>query len=134
MGQKAWEIENFLEQKNNQLYIGGVSAIELSEKFGTPLFVFSESRIKENINRLKAVETVIDCPLKICYAAKANSNMAILRVVKEAGSDIEVNSGGELMEGFEDRIHGRTDYFQRHEQGSLGDRRRDQCGNLCDSS
>ena len=96
MGQKTWEIENFLTEKNNQLFIGGVSAITLSEKFGTPLFVFSEARIKENINRLKQVETVIDCPLKICYAAKANSNMAILRVVKNAGSDIEVNSGGEL--------------------------------------
>ena len=96
MTQKSWEIENFLTEKNNQLFIGGVSAIELAEQHGTPLFVFSESRIRQNINRLKDVENVIDCPLKICYAAKANSNMAILRTVKEAGSDIEVNSGGEL--------------------------------------
>jgi diaminopimelate decarboxylase len=36
-------------------------------------------------------------PLKICYAAKANSNMAILRTIKTAGADIEVNSGGELF-------------------------------------
>lgn len=96
MAQKSWEIENFLEEINNQLFISGVSAVGLAEKFGTPLFVFSESRIRHNINRLKAVENVIDCPLKICYAAKANSNMAILRTVKEAGSDLEVNSGGEL--------------------------------------
>ena len=96
MAQKSWEIEKFLEEKNNQLFIGGVSAIELAEQFGTPLFVFSEARIRQNIERLKEVETVIDCPLKICYAAKANSNMAILRAVKEAGSDVEVNSGGEL--------------------------------------
>lgn len=96
MTQKSWEIENFLAEKNNQLFIGGVSAIELAKQHGTPLFVFSESRIRQNINRLKEVENVIDCPLKICYAAKANSNMAILRTVKEAGSDIEVNSGGEL--------------------------------------
>jgi diaminopimelate decarboxylase len=34
--------------------------------------------------------------LKICYAAKAMSTMGILRAVKDAGSDIEVNSGGEL--------------------------------------
>ena len=93
---KAWEIENFLEEKNNQLFICGVSALGLAEEFGTPLFVFSESRIRQNISRLREVETVIDCPLKICYAAKANSNMAILRAVKDAGSDLEVNSGGEL--------------------------------------
>ncbi|MCA1622808.1 MAG: diaminopimelate decarboxylase [Acidobacteria bacterium] len=93
---KNWEIENFLEVKNNQLHISGVSAIELAEKYDTPLFVFSEGRIRQNIERLKRAENFIDCKLKICYAAKANSNMAILRVVKNAGADLEVNSGGEL--------------------------------------
>ena len=93
---KNWEIENFLEIRDNKLHIDGVSSIELAEKYGTPLFVFSESRIKHNIERLKRAEKSVGCSLKICYAAKANSNMAILRVVKDAGSDIEVNSGGEL--------------------------------------
>jgi diaminopimelate decarboxylase len=97
----AWQIENFLEINNNQLVIDGVSAIELAEKYGTPLFVFSEKRIRHNINRLKAVQDVIDCKLKICYAAKANSNMAILRAVKDAGSDLEINSGGELFKAIE---------------------------------
>jgi diaminopimelate decarboxylase len=86
-----------LETKNNQLHIDGVPAIELAREFDTPLFVFSESRIKHNINRLKRAEDVIGCRLKVCYAAKANSNMAILRSVKDAGSDLEVNSGGELF-------------------------------------
>lgn len=94
---KDWEIENFLEAKNNQLHISGVSAIELAEKYDTPLFVFSERRIKQNIEKLKRAESVLDCRLKICYAAKANSNMAILRVVENAGIDLEVNSGGELF-------------------------------------
>jgi diaminopimelate decarboxylase len=92
----AWEIENFLHLENNRLHIGGASAVELAERYDTPLFVFSERRIKENIERLRRAENHIGCPLKICYAAKANSNMAILRVVKEAGADLEVNSGGEL--------------------------------------
>jgi len=92
----TWQIENFLEEKNNQLHINGVSAVELAEKFDTPLFVFSESRIRHNIERLNRAGDFIDCPLKICYAAKANSNMAILCVVKDAGADLEVNSGGEL--------------------------------------
>ena len=93
---QALEIEDFLEVKNGQLHISGFSAVELAAKHGTPLFLFSEERIRRNIDRLKLVENEIDCSLKICYAAKANSNMAILRTVKEAGSDIEVNSGGEL--------------------------------------
>ncbi len=93
----AWTIENFLEVENNQLHINGASAIDLAKRFDTPLFIFSEARIRHNIERLKRAETVIDCSLKICYAAKANSNMAILRAVKDAGSDLEVNSGGELF-------------------------------------
>jgi diaminopimelate decarboxylase len=93
----AWTIKDYLEIRNNQLHISGVSAIELSEKFDTPLFVFSEARIRHNIERLKRAGSVTNCRLKVCYAAKANSNMAILRVVKDAGSDLEVNSGGELF-------------------------------------
>jgi diaminopimelate decarboxylase len=96
-----WQIEDFLEIKNNQLSVDGVPAVDLAKEFGTPLFVFSERRIRHNIDRLKAVQDVIDCRLKICYAAKANSNMAILRVVKDAGSDLEVNSGGELFKAIE---------------------------------
>ncbi len=93
---KAWEIKNFLSEQNNQLFIDGVSAVELGEKYGTPLFVFSQTRIRQNIVRLQKAESVIDCALKVCYAAKANSNMAILRTVKDANCDLEVNSGGEL--------------------------------------
>ena len=93
---QAWEIENFLEIRNDQLHIDGVSAVELAREHGTPVFVFSESRIRHNIARLKKAEDAIGCPLKICYAAKANSTMAILSTVKDAGIDIEVNSGGEL--------------------------------------
>jgi diaminopimelate decarboxylase len=96
-----WEIENFLEVRDDKLHIGGVSAIELANEHGTPLFVFSESRIRHNIERLRKSADVIDCPLKICYAAKAQSTMAILRAVKDAGSDIEVNSGGELWKALE---------------------------------
>lgn len=98
---QAWEIEGFLEVKNGHLHVDGVSAVELAEKYDTPLFVFSEARIRHNIDRLAQAAERISCPLKICYAAKANSVMAILRAVKNAGSDIEVNSGGELWKALE---------------------------------
>ncbi len=108
---KSWEIENFLEVKNNQLFIDNVSAVELAEKYETPLFVFSESRIQSNIERLKRAEDVIDCNLKICYAAKANSNLGILRAVKQAGSDLEVNSGGELYKALRAGFEGKQIIF-----------------------
>ena len=92
----SWQIENFLDVRDNQLHIDGISAVDLAHEHGTPLFVFSKSRIRHNIERLKQSAGVIDCPLKICYAAKAMSTLGILRAVKAAGIDIEVNSGGEL--------------------------------------
>ncbi len=93
---QAWEIENFLDVRDGVLHIDGVSASALAREHGTPLFVFSESRIQHNIARLQRAGDAIPCPLKICYAAKAMSTMGILQAVKDAGMDIEVNSGGEL--------------------------------------
>ena len=101
-----WQIENFLEVKNNHLHIDGVDAVDLAREHGTPLFVFSEQRIRHNIERLKKVRDVIDCPLKICYAAKAMSTMGILQVVRDAGIDIEVNSGGELWKALKAGFNG----------------------------
>ncbi len=91
-----WQINDFLTHRDGRLHIGGIDAVTLAHEHGTPLFVFSESRIRHNIDRLKKAGEVIDCPLKLCYAAKAMSTMGILRAVKDADCDIEVNSGGEL--------------------------------------
>jgi len=93
----AWAIADYLEVRNGHLSINGADALELIKQYGTPLFVFSESRIRTNIERLKHAAEVVDRPIKFCYASKANSNMAILKAVLEAGIDVEVNSGGELF-------------------------------------
>src|SRR5499427_274515 len=94
----AWTIPGFLEaRENNHLFISGVDASVLTHKYGTPLFVFSEPRIRANIARLQAAAKQVERPIKFCYASKANSNMAVLKVVREGGIDIEVNSGGELF-------------------------------------
>src|SRR6266436_5870895 len=93
----AWTIPGFLEARtNNHLFISGVDATALSYKYGTPLFVFSEARIRSNIARLQDAARQVDRPIKFCYASKANSNMAVLKIVRDAGIDVEVNSGGEL--------------------------------------
>jgi diaminopimelate decarboxylase len=94
----AWTIPGFLEaRENNHLFISAVDATALTHRYGTPLFVFSEPRIRANIARLQAAAKQVDRPIKFCYASKANSNMAVLQVVRDAGIDVEVNSGGELF-------------------------------------
>jgi len=98
---QPWEIDNYLEVRNGQLHIDGVSAVELAHEYGTPLFVYSERRIRHNIDLLRKVGDVIDCEFRLCYAAKAMSTMGVLRAVKDADCDIEVNSGGELWKALE---------------------------------
>jgi diaminopimelate decarboxylase len=93
----AWSIPGYLEVGNDHLTVNGVDTLELVKQFNSPLFVFSESRIRDNISRLQRAAEVVDRPIKFCYASKANSNMAILKVVLDSGIDIEVNSGGELF-------------------------------------
>jgi diaminopimelate decarboxylase len=93
----AWTIPGYLEVRDGHLSINGVDALALVKEHGSPLFVFSEARIRANIARLKHAAQVVDRPIKFCYASKANSNMAILKAVLEAGIDVEVNSGGELF-------------------------------------
>jgi diaminopimelate decarboxylase len=93
----AWSIPGYLEVRHDHLIINGVDAIQLVKEYQSPLFVFSESRIRDNIARLQRARGVVDRPIKFCYASKANSNMAILKTVLDAGIDVEVNSGGELF-------------------------------------
>src|SRR5215510_14621213 len=93
----AWAIPGFLETQDGHLNINGVDALELVKEYNSPLFVFSEPRIRSNIERLKHAATMVDRPIKFCYASKEISNMAILKAVLDSGIDVEVNSGGELF-------------------------------------
>jgi diaminopimelate decarboxylase len=93
----AWSISGYLEVRDGHLNINGADALDLVRQYDSPLFVFSEPRIRDNIARLQHAASAVDRPIKFCYASKANSNMAILKTVLESGIDVEVNSGGELF-------------------------------------
>ncbi len=93
----AWSISGYLEVREGHLNISGADALDLVAQYNSPLFVFSEKRIRDNIARLQHATSVVDRPIKFCYASKANSNMAILKTVLDSGIDVEVNSGGELF-------------------------------------
>ena len=85
-----------IEIQGSVLTIDGVEAPRLAEKYGSPLFVFSEAKIAANTKGLRKALESVHPRIKLCYASKANSNMAVLSVIREAGGDVEVNSGGEL--------------------------------------
>lgn len=66
----------------------------LAERFGTPLYVYSASTIRE---RMKAFQQAFrKAPHTVCYSVKANSNLTILRILAGMGCGFDVVSGGEL--------------------------------------
>jgi diaminopimelate decarboxylase len=76
------------------LYCDGVPLKRLVERFGTPLYVYSASTIRE---RLRAFEHAFRrIPHTVCYAVKANSSLGILRLLAGRGCGFDVVSGGEL--------------------------------------
>ncbi len=93
----AWAIPGYLEARDGRLHVSGADALALAREHDTPLFVFSEQRIRANVARLKDAAARVERPVRFFYASKANSNMAVLGTVREAGIDAEVNSGGELF-------------------------------------
>jgi diaminopimelate decarboxylase len=92
----SWQVSGYLETNSGRLTVGGVDAVRLAEQYGTPLYAFSETRIEENTRTLRREAESVFPRVKLCYASKANSNMAVLSTIRRAGGDIEVNSGGEL--------------------------------------
>src|SRR3979411_2148203 len=93
----AWTIPDYLEVRDGHLTINGADALELVRQYDSPLFVFSEPRIRSNIKRLQSAAQSVSHPIWLCYASKANSNLAVLKTVLQSGIDVEVNSGGELF-------------------------------------
>ena len=94
---ESWEVPGFISTINGRLNVDGVDATELAGEYGTPLFIFSEKRIMDNVKILREAAESVHPKVKLCYASKANSNMAVLSAVHRAGGDVEVNSGGELF-------------------------------------
>src|SRR5260370_42630982 len=87
-----------LEPRGKNLLIDGIDALKLADEFGSPLYVFSERRITQNTKGLRTAAESVHPRIKLCYASKANSNMAVLATILRAGGDIEDNSGGVLFQ------------------------------------
>jgi diaminopimelate decarboxylase len=82
--------------KKGHLEIGGCDTVVLAEEFGTPLYVFDESSIRNRCAEFKT-EFIDRYPdTTALYSMKAFTNKAILRIIEEEGLGLDVVSGGEL--------------------------------------
>lgn len=84
-----------LEYHKGALHIDGVQAATLALTYGTPTYVYSKSAI---VSAYQAyAKGFKDIPHQICYAVKANSNLAVLKLLHTLGAGFDVVSAGELM-------------------------------------
>lgn len=87
----------------NRYQIQGVDVLDIAEQFGLPLYVYDADKIIEKISLLRSSFSGVN--LKIKYAAKALTNLSILKLMRQQGIDVEVVSVNEaqiaLMAGFE---------------------------------
>jgi len=86
---------NAFTYREQALYCEGVALAEIAARVGTPCYVYSSATILANFRAYD--ESFGGMPHTICYAVKANGNLAVLRLLAEAGAGFDIVSGGELF-------------------------------------
>jgi diaminopimelate decarboxylase len=85
---------DFFNFKDDQLFAEQLAVKELAQKFKTPLYIYSRATIERHWHAFD--QAAGNHPHLICYAVKANSNLAILNTLAKLGSGFDIVSGGEL--------------------------------------
>ncbi|MEI6737007.1 MAG: diaminopimelate decarboxylase [Pseudomonadota bacterium] len=92
-----------LSRRIGRLYMEDVALADIALAHGTPIFIYSRAALTNAFNRLnEAVSAARGSgpngrPYTICYAVKANSNLAVLSVLAQLGAGFDIVSGGELQ-------------------------------------
>ncbi|MEO8936011.1 MAG: diaminopimelate decarboxylase [Burkholderiaceae bacterium] len=83
--------------RDGELFTEGVSMASIADRFGTPAYVYSKAALLDAYAQYAdALGSRPDGAAMVCYAVKANSNLAILGLFAAAGAGFDIVSGGEL--------------------------------------
>lgn len=80
--------------QDNELYCEKIRVADIVAKVGTPVYIYSQKTFVEHVEKIQTAFKAVK-PL-ICYSMKANSNLAILKTLVNAGAGLDIVSGGEL--------------------------------------
>ena len=83
------------QYQQNELYCESIPLTQLAEQVGTPCYVYSYATLRHHFEVFD--EAFTDVPHLTCFAAKANSNLAILKLFGSLGGGVDIVSGGELF-------------------------------------
>ncbi|MEO3681674.1 diaminopimelate decarboxylase [Shewanella vesiculosa] len=85
---------DYFSYQNDSLFAEDCDVAKLAKTHGTPLYIYSRATLERHWHAFN--NAVADHPHLICYAVKANSNLAVLNVLARLGSGFDIVSGGEL--------------------------------------
>jgi diaminopimelate decarboxylase len=85
--------DHFL-RRGGELFAENVALSEIAQRFGTPTYVYSRATLERHYRAFDAA--LASVPHQVCYAVKANSNLAVLGVLARLGSGFDIVSAGEL--------------------------------------
>jgi len=88
-------MSEYFHYQQNQLFVENVSLNDIAQRFGTPCYVYSRAALTDGFRQF--AEAFKDREHLICYAVKANSNLAILNLFARLGAGFDIVSGGELQ-------------------------------------
>ena len=86
---------DYFEYHNGELQCEQVALNSLAEQYGTPLYVYSRATLEKHWHAFD--QALASRPHLVCYAVKANSNLAVLNVLARLGSGFDIVSSGELL-------------------------------------
>ena len=85
-----------LAQRGNKLLVGKIPCDSLARDYGTPLYVINESRMRDNVRRLRDEFSRHYSKVRIHYSCKANSNLAVMAIARQEGCLLDAVSPGEV--------------------------------------
>lgn len=88
---------NYLTNELEHLTIDGADAVSLAETYGTPLYVYDVSKIRQTMRAFKTLFEKENVPYVVSYASKAFATKAIYQVAQQEGVHADIVSGGELV-------------------------------------
>jgi len=83
-----------LTRETGSLRLGSVVLSEIAAATGTPVYVYNGAAIRQQYRSLDAA--LAGVPHHLCFAVKANSTLAVLRILRDLGAGADIVSGGEL--------------------------------------
>lgn len=123
---------DYFAYKDQQLFAENVSLEDVAKTYGTPSYVYSKATIERHWHAFD--KAAGDRPHLICYAVKANSNLAVLNVLAKLGSGFDIVSGGELIRVLKAGGDSRKVVFsgvgKTHEEIALGLKHNIKCFNV----